>query len=204
MDPKVNDPVATVTEAEPDGQANGNDGHDGMTRREFVQTSAMVGGAAVAATSLPWAVRYAADAATLNQALAQAADGYPLNDPKNILHTSCLQCNTGCTIKVKLVDGVVSKIDGSPFGPLNFWPHLPYETSPLETGTIDGWVCPKGQSGIQTTYDPYRIRRVLKRKGKRGEQQWESIPFEQAVEEIVSGTTFPTVPPPWGCRTCGR
>jgi tetrathionate reductase subunit A len=36
-------------------------------------------------------------------------------------------------------------------------------------------------------YDPYRILKVLKRVGKRGENKWQSIPFEQAVEEIVNG-----------------
>ena len=67
------------------------------------------------------------------------------------------------------------------------WPHLPYKTSPLVSAAVDGHICPKGQSGIQTLYDPYRIRRVLKRAGTRGENKWVSMPFEQAVKEIVEG-----------------
>ena len=27
---------------------------------------------------------------------------------------------------------------------------------------MDGSICPKGQAGLQTAYDPYRIRKVLK------------------------------------------
>ena len=53
--------------------------------------------------------------------------------------------------------------------------------------TIEGSLCPKGQAGIQALYDPYRIVKVLKRAGKRGENKWKSVPFEQAVDEIVNG-----------------
>ena len=48
-------------------------------------------------------------------------------------------------------------------------------------------ICPKGQAGIQTAYDPYRITKVLKRAGKRGENKWMTIPFDQAIDEIVNG-----------------
>lgn len=161
-----------------------------MTRRTFVKTSALVGGGLAVATQMPSVVR------AVGTAGAQAVDGdlgdafYDLADPRNVLYTSCLQCNTGCAIKVKVVDGVASKIDGNPFSPMTFWPYLDYATSPSDTGGIDGWICPKGQAGIQSTYDPYRIRRVLKRVGPRGSGRWESIDFAQAVEEIVHGGTF--------------
>ncbi len=155
-----------------------------VTRRTFVKSAALVGGGvALAGGVQDW----------FNPAIAETARGeaaYALSDPRSILHTSCLQCNTGCAIKVKVVDGVVSKIDGSPFSPMTFWPHLDYKTSPLETGGIDGWVCPKGQAGIQSVYDPYRIRKVLKRVGPRGAGEWESIDFAQAVDEIVNGGSF--------------
>src|SRR6266511_2974450 len=52
---------------------------------------------------------------------------------------------------------------------------------------VDSAICPKGQAGHQGAYDPYRIRKVLKRAGKRGENRWTSIPFDQAVDEIVKG-----------------
>ncbi len=139
-----------------------------LTRRTFVKTSALLGGAAALATQVPAVAKTLTESAQgAPTAQAGGAGVYPLADPNNILYTSCLQCNTGCAIKVKLVDGVISKIDGNPFGPSSFWPYLDYATSPLETGGIDGWICPKGQAGLQSAYDPYRIRRVLKRAGKR-------------------------------------
>lgn len=59
--------------------------------------------------------------------------------------------------------------------------------NPKEVAKIDTAICPKGQAGIQTLYDPYRITKVLKRAGKRGENKWITISFEQAIEEIVNG-----------------
>ncbi|MBI4280466.1 MAG: molybdopterin-dependent oxidoreductase, partial [Armatimonadetes bacterium] len=115
--------------------------------------------------------------------------------PENILYSVCQQCNAQCGIKAKIRDGVVVKVDGNPFNPWNLNPHLPYGTSPFETAAVDARLCPKGQAGIQTAYDPYRVVRVLKRAGKRGENKWVSIPFEQAVGEIVEGgTLFRDVP----------
>ncbi len=163
-----------------------------LTRRTFVKTSALLGGAAAIVSQLP------AVAKTLNEpaqmvegaTAAAGANGYALMDPNNILYSCCLQCNTGCPIKVKIVDGVVSKIDGNPYAPSTFWPYLDYTTPPTEVGAIDGWICPKGQAGLQSAYDPYRIRKVLKRAGPRGSGKWESISFDQAIEEIVNGGKF--------------
>jgi anaerobic selenocysteine-containing dehydrogenase len=105
----------------------------------------------------------------------------------NALLTACLQCNTGCGIKCKLEDGVVTKIDGNPYSPWTLLPHLPYATNVSDAAPVDGSICPKGQAGLQTAYDPYRIRKVLKRAGKRGENKWVSVPFEKAIEEICEG-----------------
>jgi anaerobic selenocysteine-containing dehydrogenase len=112
---------------------------------------------------------------------------YELGEAENHLYSTCLQCNTGCGIKCKLQDGVLTKIDGNPFSPWTLLPHLPYET-PLDDATpIDGAICPKGQAGLQTAYDPYRLRKVLKRVGPRGSNRWVSIPFAEAIREICEG-----------------
>jgi len=147
-----------------------------MDRRQFLQTSALLGGTAF----MPWAC-------TIRERVEKELEAYPLNKPEHIIYSVCLQCNTGCGIKVKIHDGVAVKIDGNPRAPQTLWPHLPYRSSPAMTAGIDGALCPKGQAGIQTVYDPYRIRKVLKRAGKRGENKWVAIPFEKAIEEIVEG-----------------
>lgn len=112
---------------------------------------------------------------------------YELSGSENQIYSVCLQCNTGCSIKVKILDGLAVKIDGNPYSPWTMWPHIPNKVHPQDAAAIEGHICPKGQSGIQTLYDPYRIRQVLKRGGRRGENKWISISFEQAVKEIVNG-----------------
>ncbi len=158
-----------------------------LDRRHFLKTGLLTGGAALLGSC---------SYRRMEEALLHTSAGdYPYAHPENILYTVCLQCNTGCGLKAKIQDGVVVKLDGNPHAPQTLWPHLPYESSPFMTAAIDGALCPKGQAGLQTVYDPYRIRTVLKRAGKRGENKWMTIPFEQAIQEIVEGgTLFKHVP----------
>lgn len=154
-----------------------------ITRRDFLKISAFLGGSATLASSL----NLAWDVMQGNVVSAAAEQGYPLAKPENIIYSVCQQCNTNCGIKVKLVNGVISKVDGNPFNPFTLNPHLPYKTPVTEAATIDGAVCPKAHAGIQTTYDPYRLVKALKRAGKRGENKWVAVPFDQAVSEVVEG-----------------
>ncbi|MBM4017572.1 MAG: molybdopterin oxidoreductase [Planctomycetes bacterium] len=112
---------------------------------------------------------------------------YDQNDPENIINTVCLGCNTGCPIKTKIKNGTIVKIDGNPYGPWGRKPHLAYKTPLPVAARTEGVLCPKGQSGMMTAYDPYRLRKVLKRDGARGSMKWKTIDFHQAVEEIVKG-----------------
>jgi anaerobic selenocysteine-containing dehydrogenase len=154
------------------------------SRRAFLKTAALLGGSAAAASQVPGIVTRlgAAEGGYL-----MPQETYPLAQPENILYSVCQQCNTQCGTKVKIENGVIAKIDGNPYSPWNMVPHLPYTTPVIQAARVDGLLCPKGQAAIQTAYDPYRIVKVLKRGGKRGENKWISIPFDQAVREIVEG-----------------
>jgi anaerobic selenocysteine-containing dehydrogenase len=157
---------------------------NGTSRREFLKTSALLGGSAAFLSQMDWCEKLFAAAETDTLA---PADLYELAKPENMLHTVCLQCNTGCGIRVKLMNGVAVKIDGNPYNPWTLVPPIDYKTPLADSAKLEGALCPKGQSGVQTLYDPYRIVKVLKRAGKRGENRWISIPFEQAITEIVNG-----------------
>lgn len=139
---------------------------------------------------------------------------YDEYDASEVIHTTCGQCNTFCPIKVRLDDGstknkeyssLVRKLAGNPYSFLNTQPfaQVPYD-SDLEsvvTGDLDGtgdvstdrWslngarMCLKGQAGIQTAFDSYRVRKPMKRVGERGSDQWKMISWETAIEEIVHG-----------------
>ncbi len=133
---------------------------------------------------------------------------------EDVLYTTCGQCNTFCPIKVRLsgeseenaqYSSLVRKLAGNPYSFLNTQPfaQVPYGSNPEDvamgelegTGDVDtdrwslsgGRMCLKGQAGIQTAYDSYRVRKPMKRVGPRGSDQWKTISWEQAVDEIVNG-----------------
>ena len=165
---------------------NGNKPTNGgsFTRRDFIKTSAFLGGTSLAAGQMPWLFGLMSGSPSREISPTHA---YELAKPENIIYTACLQCQVRCNLKVKLQDGVVVKLDGNPYSAKQLLPNIPYETSPAQAATIDGKLCPKGQAGLQTLYDPYRIRQVLKRAGPRGSGQWVTIDFNTAIDEIVSG-----------------
>jgi tetrathionate reductase subunit A len=151
-----------------------------ISRRRFLAGGAMLGGLFGVSGSMA-----AAEARAATGGRPDAP--YDLGLADHHILSSCLQCNTGCGIRAKIQNGVVTTIDGNPYSPWTLLPHLAYATAVDDAAPVDGSLCPKGQSGLQTAYDPYRIRRVLKRAGKRGENRWTAVPFEQAIAEIVDG-----------------
>ena len=172
-----------------------------LERRQFLKSAAFFGGTSAFAAATALTGRAA-------QAGSLGVDGqytYSHNDPDNVIYSVCLQCHTSCPIKCKLhrVDektAVVAKIDGNPYCPQALFPSVPYKTKPtgkvfmeelyhreLPVSYIEGRICPKGQAGIQTLYDPYRLRVALKRDGPRGSRKWKTISFDEAVQEIVEG-----------------
>lgn len=76
----------------------------------------------------------------------------------------CLQCPSGCGLRIRLVNRWPVKLEGNKEYPIN-----------------RGRLCPKGQSGLQVLYDPDRIRHPMKRKGRRGEGIWEKISWDDAI-----------------------
>lgn len=151
-----------------------------ISRRNFVKSVALVGAVSGASFS---------GFSILNAMTPEERKKfvYEIQKPEHAIYSACLQCHNACTIKGKTYKGVLGKIDGNPYGPQTMLPHIDYKSSSTSAAAVDGKVCPKGQAGIQTEYDPYRIKKVLKRKGKRGENKWETIDFNKAIDEIVNG-----------------
>ncbi len=152
-----------------------------LTRRGFLKSSAFLGGGTVGLSLL------GLEACTNLSPEEKVEFNYELQKAENQIYTSCLQCHNACSIKGKLYNGLLGKIDGNPYSPQNMLPHIDNTTSIFMAAKVDGKCCGKSQSGIQTLYDPYRLRKVLKRAGKRGENKWITVDFNQAIEEIVNG-----------------
>ncbi|MDD5435573.1 MAG: molybdopterin-dependent oxidoreductase, partial [Nitrospira sp.] len=78
--------------------------------------------------------------------------------------TLCTQCNAGCGIIVKIMEGRARKIEGNPLHPVN-----------------KGKLCSRGQAGLQVLYNPDRIKSPLKLKGKRGSGGFQEISWEEGL-----------------------
>lgn len=155
-----------------------------LSRKNFLKSAAFLGGTMMfSEVIIPNLSRF--QGAQAYTSLAQ--NDYPFDSAEHIIYSVCLQCHTSCAIKGKIWNGVLVKIEGNPYCPLNLLPHIPYDTPPEQAVLVDAKLCPKGIAGVQSQYDPYRIRKVLKRAGKRGENKWQVIPFGQAIDEIVNG-----------------
>ncbi|HSI97444.1 MAG TPA: NrfD/PsrC family molybdoenzyme membrane anchor subunit, partial [Gaiellaceae bacterium] len=176
-------PARLEAAAQPDALPAGVVGAE--TRGDFLGKVGIAGGALLA-SQLPLALHGLGEpGGDTNSPLGSTP--FALANAENILYSVCQQCNTQCGIKAKLMDGVLVKIDGNPYSPWTMKPPVSYETPLTQAAAVDGWICPKGQAGIQAAYDPYRIRKALKRDGPRGSGRWKTIEFDDAVTEIVEG-----------------
>jgi len=131
------------------------------SRRSFLAGGALLGtGILVSAPKVLAEQTRGRDNAVMNNDRPDAA--YELVKPTNMIYSACLQCNTGCGITCKQQNGVITKIDGNPYNPWTLLPHLQYSTHPQDAAPVDGSICPKGQAGLQTAYDPYRCEKCSK------------------------------------------
>ena len=86
--------------------------HVDYTKRRFLGRTALLGGGMLSGILARPAHAEAATGEILRNGRPDTP--YTLNDAENQILSVCLNCNTGCGVKVKLQDGVVAKIDGSP------------------------------------------------------------------------------------------
>jgi tetrathionate reductase subunit A len=99
------------------------------------------------------------------------------------------QCHSECGLLVKInrKTGRVQRISGNPYHPNTLTDYDSIDTPLLATAARPGTVCARGNSGIQSTYDPYRITVPLKRTGPRGSGQWRPIGWKQLIKEVSDG-----------------
>jgi len=86
-----------------------------------------------------------------------------------IVPTTCFNCESACglTAFIDKETGEVKKFEGNPYHPGS-----------------RGRNCAKGPATINQLTDPDRILFPLKRKGKRGEGEWERISWDEALDTI--------------------
>ncbi|MBI5116107.1 molybdopterin-dependent oxidoreductase [Candidatus Poribacteria bacterium] len=153
-----------------------------ISRRSFIKVSGALASVATASSLIRPNPAYAL---TTGQFQPDPLESEPNADIK---YSVCLMCHGSCGIRAKVVDEVLVKIDGNPYHPNCLEPgeRLSYSTPVEDAKRKVGTVCVKGQSGIQTLYNPHRLLGPIKRVGPRGSGQWVSITWEQAINEIAA------------------
>ncbi|MBI5442316.1 MAG: molybdopterin-dependent oxidoreductase [Deltaproteobacteria bacterium] len=86
-----------------------------------------------------------------------------------VYKTVCQECYMGDGVLVHVKNGRITKIQGDPESPVTEGDHI----------------CSKCRNVVQgTLYHPDRLKYPFKRAGHRGVGKWESISWEQAIDEI--------------------
>ncbi|MHB1406590.1 MAG: molybdopterin-dependent oxidoreductase [Desulfitobacteriaceae bacterium] len=155
------------------------------TRRKF-----LIGAAALGATMAVAPLAFAEKTSTGIPSWKQGSPGEDTSDidpSVSFVYSTCLGCRSDCSLRGKVKDGVVIKLDGNPYSPMTLDKPIPYETDPKEARKFAGKLCPRGQAGLQILYDPLRVQQPLKRAGKRGENKWQALSWDQAYKEIIEG-----------------
>lgn len=110
----------------------------------------------------------------------------------------CFGCWTLCGLRARVdtANNRVLRIAGNPYHPLSN-PRPPAQETPVREvyKTLAGeagieqrsTACARGAALAEQLHSPYRVTRILKRAGRRGEGKWQSISLEQLLEEVVEG-----------------
>lgn len=160
--------------------------YPGIDRRTFLKVSGAL--AAVPLASQVFTRKaYAAPSVVTGE---NPPDG--VETAEDIIYTVCQMCHSRCGVRARLKEGILVKLDGNPYHPNNRdvdennRPHrVPFGTAPADAVKELGRMCLKGQAGVQTLYDPYRVQHPLKRVGPRNSGSWEAISWERAFAEIA-------------------
>lgn len=88
--------------------------------------------------------------------------------PRFPVASACGMCSARCGIIGYLEDNILVKIEGNPRDPNN-----------------RGRLCARGLAGIQALYNPDRLAFPLKRTGRRGEDKWQRLTWDQAYAELA-------------------
>ena len=87
---------------------------------------------------------------------------------QKIIKSTCRMCHGVCRVNVHMEGNRVVKITGDKDSP-----------------TSRGYLCSKGAASVDLLYHPDRILHPLRRKGRRGENKWERISWEEALDEMA-------------------
>lgn len=131
------------------------------TRRHFMQWSAIAGGTAGVMGLGGCGLQESAPGDT------------PPGAGEKLVWSSCtVNCGSRCPLILAVKDGTIVRVD-------------PETTGDDQIGSQQIRACVRGRSIRQRIYSPDRLKKPLKRVGKRGEEKWEEISWDEAYTLIA-------------------
>ncbi|MCI1896340.1 MAG: molybdopterin-dependent oxidoreductase [Ancrocorticia sp.] len=138
----------------------------GPTRRSFLKWSGIAAGAATLVATTTDLGMPASSAAAAN------TDG--MKDVDKTVWNACLaNCQSRCALRLQVKDGQVVRV-------------LPDNTGSDKIGDFRDIACVRGRNQRQRIYSPDRLKKPMKRAGKRGEDKWTEITWDEAFDTIAS------------------
>lgn len=142
-----------------------------ITRKEFIKKSGVIAGTLLLG----------------NKSILAKDDKSKKNYLEEIIPSCCHMCGGTCGIFVRVINSKVIKIEPNPYNPNNFSNNSEdFFKNHLKEGGI---ICPKGNAGIGTLYDPDRVKEPLKRtnpkKGIGVDPKFVPVSWDEAYNEIV-------------------
>ncbi len=84
-----------------------------------------------------------------------------------VIKSTCRGCHGVCGVLLHMKDGKLVKVTGDPDSP-----------------TSQGYLCIKGKSAPELLYHPDRLKYPMKRAGERGENKWQRITWDEALDKV--------------------
>ncbi len=133
----------------------------GPSRRTFLKWSGAVGGA-IALVSV-------------SDFSGTARAEEPASTDQFIWSACTVNCGSRCPLRLQVHDGTIVRV-------------LPDDTGTNDLGSQQVRACVRGRSIRHRIYNPDRLKQPMKRKAgtKRGDEQWETITWDQALDEIAA------------------
>ncbi|MCK9492038.1 MAG: molybdopterin-dependent oxidoreductase [Sulfurimonas sp.] len=137
-----------------------------ISRRKFLQGSvvmSVVGATAISATSL-LSKGSKPERVSFKNTKTQNGDAHEIA-------TLCEMCVNKCAALARVENGVITKLNPNPMFPKS-----------------KNMLCARGNAGIQSVYDPDRLKYPMIRIGEKGEGKFKRVTWDEAYEAILHGT----------------
>jgi len=145
----------------------------GIPRRDILRYAAIAGGVGASGlSSFAFVARSAPVPAVQDEWIA----------------TCCNMCGGTTGMFARVYNGRVIKIEPNSYNPVGVCNISTDYANLKSTGAPIARMCPKGNAGIMTQYDPDRVKQPLKRRPgtARGAGVWDVISYDTAVAEIAA------------------